>query len=59
MYNLDAVPDAHLEEAAVLMLPAPNLAKVNPNYKRQAAGAVPDTVFFSSGNYGLFYQRLP
>lgn len=57
MYSLDTLPNAYLEEATVL--PAPSLAKANPNYKRHAAGPVSHTVFFISGYYGLFYQCLP
>lgn len=45
MHSLDMVPDAHLEKAAVLTLPASYLVKANPNYKREAAGAVSATGF--------------
>lgn len=45
MHSLDTIPNAHLEKAAVLTLPASYLAKANPNYKRQAAEAVSATGF--------------
>lgn len=45
MHILDTVPNARLEKAAVLTLPASYLAKANPNYKRQAAEAVSATGF--------------
>lgn len=45
MHSLDTVPNAHLEKAAALTLPASYLAKANPNYERQAAGMVSATGF--------------